>query len=96
MISLLTDRAAKPALRASSFAARKRTRAAALSDKVWELHRIIASPISRIEEVRMAKRQLLRELRKSHTLLSRESKRRSTRSFRFDENRRAAAATTTI
>lgn len=95
MIALLTDRAAKPALRASSFAARTRLRAAAFSDKVWELHYIIASPVSRIGEVRMAKRQLLRELRRSQAVFRKESSRRSTRGYRYDETRRTAVAVAT-
>ncbi len=95
MIALLTDRAAKPAFRLSSFPIRKRPRAAAFADKVWELHHVIASPVSHIGEVRMAKRQLLRELRKSRAVVSKELSRRSTYGYRFDENRRTATTVTT-
>ena len=65
MIPLLTYPAAKPALRATSSGVRERTRAAALSDEVWELHHIITDPVSRVKEVKSAKRQLLRALGKS-------------------------------
>ena len=65
MIPLLTYPAAKPALRANSSGVRERTRAAALSDEVWELHHIITDPVSRVKEVKGAKRRLLRALGKS-------------------------------
>jgi len=65
MIPLLTYPAAKPALRANSSGVRERTRAAAFSDEVWELHHIITDPVSRVKEVKSAKRQLLRALGKS-------------------------------
>jgi hypothetical protein len=64
MIPLLTYPAAKPALRANSSGVRERTRAAAFSE-VWELHHIITDPVSRVKEVKSAKRQLLRALGKS-------------------------------
>lgn len=93
MIALLNDRAAMPALLASSFPAPERTRAAAFANEVWELHHIIASPSSRAGEVKMAKRQLLRRLRKSPPIVvSKESRRKSTRGRRFFENARSAAA----
>lgn len=96
MIALLTDWAAKPpALRASSVAAWKRKRAAAFSDEIWELHHVISNPASHAAEVKMAKRQLLRRLEKSlRIVVSKESRRRATRSHRFAENTRAAAVTT--
>ena len=65
MIPLLTYPAAKPALRANSSGVRERTRAAAFSDEVWELHHIITDPVSRVKEVKSAKRRLLRALGKS-------------------------------
>ena len=65
MIPLLTYPAAKPALRANSSGVRERTRAAAFSDEVWKLHHIITNPVSRVKEVKSAKRQLLRALGKS-------------------------------
>jgi hypothetical protein len=65
MIPLLTYPAAKPALRANSSGVRERRRAAAFSDEVWELHHIITDPVSRVKEVKSAKRRLLRALGKS-------------------------------
>jgi len=65
MIPLLTYPAAKPALRANSSGVQERTRAAAFSDEVWELHHIITDPVSRVKEVKSAKRRLLRALGKS-------------------------------
>ena len=73
MIALLTDR---PTFRAKSLADRKYARAA-FSAEIWELHHIIADPVSRSGDVKMAKRQLLRRLRGFQPVLSKESRRNS-------------------
>lgn len=79
MIALLTNPAATNNPDFNSFAFQKRLQAAALSDEVWELHHILVDPVSRVDEVRLAKRQLLRQLRKTQTaVVSMESRRRST------------------
>jgi hypothetical protein len=65
MIGLLTYPAATPALPSSAYGVRTRMRVAASSDRIWELHHIIANPASRGEEVKSAKRRLLHALTKS-------------------------------
>lgn len=65
MIALLTYPVARPARRANSSKVRERTRAAAFSREVWELHHVIVNPVSRANDVKIAKQQLLRQLRKS-------------------------------
>jgi hypothetical protein len=65
MIALLTYPAIRPALSTSSSGVHERARAATFSHEVWELHHVIANPVSRANDVKIAKQQLLRQLRKS-------------------------------
>jgi len=65
MTALLTYPTARLALPANSSGVPERTRKEAFSDDVWELHHIITDPVSRVKEVKSAKRQLLRALGKS-------------------------------
>ena len=72
-----------------SAAVRKPVRRAAFADDVWKLHHVIANPFSRADEVLIAKRELLRRLRKSKPAArSGESRRGSLVSRRFSENGR--------
>jgi hypothetical protein len=89
MIALLTYPAAK--FSDPSPAVRKSARRIAFSDEVWKLHGVIANPLSCADEVLIAKRQLLRRLRKSKpAAVSRESRRGSIVRRRFSENDRLA------
>jgi len=65
MIALLTYPATRPALSASSSGVHERAPAATFFHEVWELHHVIADPVSRAKDVKIAKQQLLRQLRKS-------------------------------
>ena len=85
MIALLTSPATKVSDHSHSVRKPAR-RAAAFSDEVWELHHVIANPRSRADEVLIAKRQLLRRLRKfKPAATSRESRRGSLVRHRFSE-----------
>jgi hypothetical protein len=62
MIALLANPPAPLALRLDLLAFRKPKRTPSFSELIWQLHQIIAIPASRAEDVKIAKRALVRTL----------------------------------
>jgi hypothetical protein len=64
MIALLANPPAPLALRADLLAFRRPNRTLSFSELIWQLHQIIANPASHAEEVKVAKRDMLRVIGK--------------------------------
>lgn len=60
MIALLANPPAPLALRVDFLAFRRPNRAQSFSELIWQLHQIIVNPASHAEEVKVAKRDMLR------------------------------------
>jgi len=65
MIALLTNPPAPLALRVDFLAFRKPNRTPSFSELIWQLHQIIVNPASHAEEVKVAKRDMLRAIGKA-------------------------------
>jgi hypothetical protein len=65
MIALLANPPTPLALRVDLLAFRRRHRAPSFSELIWQLHQIIVDPASHAEEVKVAKRDMLRVIGKA-------------------------------
>jgi hypothetical protein len=65
MIALLANPPAPLALRVDLLAFRRPNRTQSFSELIWQLHQIIVNPASRAEEVKVAKRDMLRAIGKA-------------------------------
>jgi len=65
MIALLANPPAPLALRVDLLAFRKLNRPPSFSELIWNLHQVIVSPTSHAEEVKVAKRDMLRVIGKA-------------------------------
>jgi hypothetical protein len=65
MIPLLANPPAPLALRVDFLAFRRPNRTQSFSELIWQLHQIIVNPASRAEEVKVAKRDMLRVIGKA-------------------------------
>jgi hypothetical protein len=65
MIALLANPPAPLALRVDLLAFRRPKRTQTFSELIWKLHQIIVNPASHAEEVKVAKRDMLRVIGKA-------------------------------
>ena len=65
MIALLANPPAPLALRVDLLAFRRPNRTPSFSELIWQLHQIIVNPTSHAEEVKVAKRDMLRVIGKA-------------------------------
>jgi hypothetical protein len=65
MIALLANPPAPLALRVDLLAFRRPNRTPSFSELIWQLHQIIVDPASHAEEVKVAKRDMLRVIKKA-------------------------------
>ena len=65
MIALLANPPAPLALRLDLLAFKRPNRTPSFSELIWQLHQIIVNPGSHAEEVKVAKRDMLRVIRKA-------------------------------
>jgi hypothetical protein len=65
MIALLANPPAPLALRVDLLAFRRPNRTPSFSELIWKLHQIIVNPTSHAEEVKVAKRDMLRVMGKA-------------------------------
>jgi len=65
MIALLANPPAPLALRVDLLAFRRPNRTPSFSELIWHLHQIIVNPASHAEEVKVAKRDMLRVIGKA-------------------------------
>jgi hypothetical protein len=65
MIALLANPPAPLALRADLLAFKRPKRTPSFSELIWQLHQIIVNPASHVEEVKVAKRDMLRVIGKA-------------------------------
>ena len=68
MIALLANPPAPLALRVDLLAFRRANRMQSFSELIWQLHQIIVNPASHVEEVKVAKRDMLRVIGKTKRL----------------------------
>ena len=68
MIALLANPPAPLALRVDLLALRRPNRMQSLSELIWKLHQIIVNPASHAEEVKVAKRDMLRLIGEGKTV----------------------------
>jgi hypothetical protein len=68
MIALLANPPAPLALRVDVLAFRRANRTQSFSELIWQLHQIIVNPASHVEEVKVAKRDMLRVIGKTKRL----------------------------
>ena len=65
MIALLANPPAPLALRVDLLAFRRPNRAPSFSELIWQLHQVIVNPASHADEVKVAKRDMLRVIGKA-------------------------------
>ncbi len=68
MIALLANPPAPLALRVDLLAFRRPNRTPAFSELIWQLHQVIVNPASHAEDVKVAKRDMLRVIGKPKRL----------------------------